>query len=60
MIKSRDTAVSILSNCFVVVRKLKFDQIRQQSYWATAGKLCKQFKNREQAEAYCVRVLAQS
>ena len=56
MIEQNTIYASISPTFFVIVRKFKFDQIRQESYWATMNKLCKQCKTKEQAEAYVERV----
>jgi|LakMenEpi03Aug12_release.lakeMendotaPanAssembly.Ray.scaffolds.fasta_scaffold1183835_1 hypothetical protein len=39
-------------NYFVLVRGLKFDYIRQETYYATIKKLCKQLKTEKAAIAY--------
>ena len=56
MIEQNTIKAFINTNFFVVVRKYKFDNIRQESYWATVNKLCKSCKSLEQAEQYVKRV----
>lgn len=46
----------VMNNFFVIVRKYKFDSIRQEAYWATINKLCKQCKSLEQAQRYVERI----
>lgn len=41
----------------VIVKKFKFDSIRQEAYWVT--KYVKQFKTIEQANNYIKRVMEQ-
>ena len=41
---------------FVIVKVYKFDNIRQEAYWAVVGRLCRDFKTREKAEAYAQRM----
>jgi hypothetical protein len=55
-IKQNTIEANITPTFFVLVRKYRFDQIRQESYWATINKLCKQCKTKEQAEAYIDRI----
>lgn len=52
-----DLFASINPDNFVVVRQYKFDTIRQEAYWSTVNKLCKQFKTRVLAEEYVKRIL---
>jgi len=48
---------TVTNNFFVVVREFKFDRIRQESYWTTNNRLCKQCKSKQAADAYASRVL---
>ena len=56
MIEQGTIKASVSPTFFVVVHKFKFDNIRQESYWAVVNTLCKQCKNQEQAEQYVERV----
>ncbi len=56
MDKTLPTTVKIISDNFVLVRQLKFDTIRQETYWATINKLCCVFKNASAAQRYVDRI----
>lgn len=51
-----DVIVNISSEHFVIVRVFKFDTIRQEAYWVTEAKLCRECKSRIQAEEYKARI----
>jgi hypothetical protein len=56
MDKTLPTTVSIISPNFVLVRQLKFDTIRQETYWTTINKLCCLFKTAAAAQRYVDRI----
>lgn len=56
MTKEGTVTATVTPGHFVLVRKFKFDTIRQQSYWTSVGKLCRQCKTHEAAEDYAARV----
>lgn len=52
-----ELSASINPDNFVIVRQYKFDTIRQEAYWSTVNKLCRQFKTRVLAEEYVKRIV---
>jgi|DEB0MinimDraft_12_1074336.scaffolds.fasta_scaffold116537_1 hypothetical protein len=43
----------------VLIKSLKFDTIRQQQYYVTQHKLCKQFKTEALANSYMQKILGE-
>ena len=50
-------SITAISNSFhVMVKHMKFDTIRQESYWCVKHSSCKSFKTLKAAESYVARI----